>query len=152
MGTALARLDKALKGRPVTVSIPTDLPLVPVDGVLIEQALVNLLDNARKYTEPGSALLVSAGTSDHNVLVEVADEGPGLPAGAEERVFEKFYRGGTGERGSGLGLPICRAIVTAHGGRMWAQNRQPRGASFSFTLPLGDGPPPAMEEDVDERE
>ena len=147
VGTALARLERSLKGRPVTVSIPKDLPLVAVDGLLIEQVLVNLLDNAIKNTEPGSPLMVAASVEDGSVLVEVADEGPGLPAGAEERVFEKFYRSGHGPRGSGLGLSICRAAVTAHGGRIWAENRPLGGAAFRFTLPLGDNPPPAIEDD-----
>jgi two-component system sensor histidine kinase KdpD len=147
VGTALARLERGAKGRPIKVSIPADLPLVPVDGVLVEQVLVNLLDNALKYTPPGSAIRVTATSRDGAVTVEVADEGPGLPIGAEERVFETFYRGGSGQRGFGLGLPICSAIVTAHGGRIWAENRPSRGAVFRFTLPLGDGPPPAMEED-----
>jgi two-component system sensor histidine kinase KdpD len=129
VGTALARLDRSLKERPVKVSIPTDLPLVPVDGVLVEQVLVNLLDNALKYTPPGSPVLVTAKASEGTLMVE------------------KFYRGGSGQRGFGLGLPICKAIVTAHGGRIWAENRPPHGAIFRFTLPLGDGPPPAMEDD-----
>jgi two-component system, OmpR family, sensor histidine kinase KdpD len=147
VGTALARLERRARGRPIEVRVPADLPLVPVDGVLVEQVLVNLLDNALKYTAPGTPIRVSAASSDGAVTVEVADEGPGLPEGAEERVFEKFYRGGSGERGFGLGLPICHAIVTAHGGRISAENRPARGAVFRFTLPLGEGPPPAMEED-----
>jgi two-component system sensor histidine kinase KdpD len=147
VGTALARLERHVGGRRVTVSIPADLPLVPVDGLLIEQALVNLLDNAFKYAGPASSIDVTARISDASVLVEVADEGPGLPSGSEDRVFEKFYRAASGPRGSGLGLPICKAIVTAHGGRIWAQNRGTRGAVFRFTLPLGEGPPPAIEGD-----
>jgi two-component system sensor histidine kinase KdpD len=146
VGAALARLDRIRKGQPVEVSLPPDLPLVPVDGVLIEQVLVNLLDNALKYTEPGSPIRITAGVSGRTVTVEVADEGPGLPPGAEDRVFEKFYRATGRERGFGLGLPICRAIVTAHGGRIWAENQKPRGAAFRFTLPLGDRPAPAVEE------
>jgi two-component system sensor histidine kinase KdpD len=149
VGTALGRLERSLKGRPVAVSIPEKLPLVPVDGLLIEQALVNLLDNAIKYTEPGSPLSITASVVSGSVLVEVADEGPGLPAGAEERVFEKFYRAAPGQHGSGLGLPICRAAVTAHGGRIWAENRPLGGAVFRFTLPLGDGPPFSFEGDGD---
>jgi two-component system sensor histidine kinase KdpD len=145
-GTALGRLEKDLKGRKVVVSIPADLPLVSVDGLLIEQVLVNLLDNTVKYTEPGSPVYVSATAADGMVTVEVADEGPGVPPGSEERVFEKFYRAGAGPRGSGLGLPICKAVVTAHGGRIWAENRFPRGVAFRFALPLGDGPP-AVEDD-----
>jgi two-component system sensor histidine kinase KdpD len=141
VGTALNRVERALEGRPVAVSIPADLPPIPVDAVLVEQVLLNLLDNALKYTPPGSPISIQARVDDGTVLVEVADEGPGLPPGAEERVFEKFYRGGHGQRGFGLGLPICKAIVTAHGGRIWAENRAPRGAAFRFALPLGEVPP-----------
>jgi two-component system sensor histidine kinase KdpD len=81
------------------------------------------------------------------LTVEVADEGPGLPAGAEERVFEKFYRAASAQRGFGLGLPICRAIVTAHGGQIRAEKRHPRGTRFHFTLPLGEAPPTAREDE-----
>jgi two-component system sensor histidine kinase KdpD len=145
VGAALARVARTRKGRSVEVNVPADLPLVSVDGVLIEQLLVNLLDNAFKYTDPETRICVRAGASDGAVTVEVADEGPGLPPGSEEQVFDKFYRGPSGERGFGLGLPICRAIVTAHGGRIWAENLQPRGVAFRFTLPLGDQPPPVEE-------
>jgi two-component system, OmpR family, sensor histidine kinase KdpD len=146
VGTALARLERSLRDRPVSVSVPPDLPLVPVDAVLIEQVLVNLLDNAIKYTEPGSPLEIAARPEGRAVVVEVRDDGPGLTAGAEERVFEKFYRGASGQRGFGLGLPICRAIVTAHGGTISAENRRP-GAIFRFTLPLGDRPPHIVEDE-----
>jgi two-component system sensor histidine kinase KdpD len=149
VGAALARLDRSRKGRVVEVKVPADLPLVPVDAVLMEQVLVNLLDNAFKYTEPGSPIRIAAGVSGRTVSVEIADEGPGLPLGAEDRAFEKFYRATSGRTGFGLGLPICRAIVTAHGGRIWAENRSPHGAVFRFTLPLGDAPPPAIEGDSD---
>jgi two-component system sensor histidine kinase KdpD len=146
VGSALARLERSRKGRAVKVAIPADLPLVAVDGVLLEQVFVNLLDNAFKYADAGSQVRIAAGVSGREVTVEVADEGPGLPPGAEERVFEKFYRAGSGEKGFGLGLPICRAIVEAHGGRILAANRAPRGAAFRFTLPLGDAPPPPVAE------
>jgi two-component system sensor histidine kinase KdpD len=147
VGSALARLEPGLKGRVVRVAIPADLPLVPVDGVLVEQALVNLLENAVKYTGPDAAIDVAARVKDGAIEVEVADEGPGLPAGAEERIFEKFYRAASGQRGFGLGLPICRAIVTAHGGGIRAEPRSARGTRFLFTLPLGEAPPPAREDD-----
>jgi two-component system sensor histidine kinase KdpD len=152
VGTALARLERSLTGRPLSLSIPADLPLVPVDGVLIEQLLVNLLDNATKYTPPGSRISVSASSSGRAVLVVVADEGPGLPAGSEERVFEKFYRAAPGQRGFGLGLPICKAIVAAHGGQIEAENRVPRGASFRFSLPLGEAPQPSVHENAADEE
>jgi two-component system sensor histidine kinase KdpD len=146
VGAALARVARRRKGRSVEVSLPGDLPLVPVDGVLVEQLLVNLLDNAFKYTESDARVRVSAAVADRMVTVEVSDEGPGLPPGTEEQVFDKFYRGPSGERGFGLGLPICRAIVTAHGGHIRAENLRPRGVAFRFTLPLGDEPPPSVEE------
>ncbi|HEX9188453.1 MAG TPA: DUF4118 domain-containing protein, partial [Vicinamibacteria bacterium] len=147
VGSALARLEPALKGRTVRVQVPSDLPLVPADGTLVEQALVNLLENAAKYAAPPAAIEVSARAKEGAVEVEVADEGPGLPAGAEERVFEKFYRAEPTRRGFGLGLPICRAIATAHGGAVRAEGRSPRGARFVLTLPLGEAPPAATEDD-----
>jgi two-component system sensor histidine kinase KdpD len=152
VGTALARLDKALGQRRVHVSIPDGLPFVSVDGVLIEQVLVNLLDNAVKYAGDEAAIEVSARRVDGEVEVVVADEGPGLPHGAEQRVFEKFYRAPGSQRGFGLGLPICQAIVTAHGGRIWAESRTPRGAAVHFTLPAAGEPPNmAVENDEPER-
>jgi two-component system sensor histidine kinase KdpD len=147
VGSALARLEPTLKGRTVRVRVPEDLPLVPVDGVLIEQALVNLLENAAKYTDPPGVIEVGARAEDGSIVVDVTDEGPGLPPGTEERVFEKFYRAESARRGFGLGLPICRAIVTAHGGRIWAERREPQGTRFRFTLPLGTTPPLAREDD-----
>ncbi len=147
VGGALARLERSRQGRRVEVAIPSELPLVPVDGVLIEQVLVNLLENAFKYTPAESSVWVSAAADAHMVTVKVADEGPGIPPEARERVFEKFYRAATGgERGFGLGLPICRAIVAAHGGRVWVEGRTPHGSAFRFTLPLGEGSPPDVRE------
>lgn len=137
VGAALARLERRLQGRTVMTRLPNDLPLVPIDDVLIEQVLINLLDNAIKYTDPTSPLEVSASTCEGGVMVEVADRGPGIEAGDEERVFEKFYRGeGRQTRGAGLGLAICRGIVQTHGGRIWAENRAGGGTIFRFTLPM----------------
>jgi two-component system sensor histidine kinase KdpD len=145
VGAALTRLDAPLRARPLTTYLPADLPLVPLDSVLIEQVLINVLDNAIKYTPPGSPLSLSAWTTDGAVTVEVADQGPGLPPGEEQRVFEKFYRAQRpGESsGAGLGLTICRGIIEAHGGHIWAENRSGGGTAFRFTLPL-TGTPPAM--------
>ena len=142
VGTALARMEKRLGDRPVATHIPVDLPLIQVDGVLIEQVLINLLDNGIKYTPAKSEIEIAASASDGTVLVEVADRGPGFTPGEEERVFDKFYRGQTADtRGVGLGLAICRAIVEAHGGNIWAENRPGGGATFRFTLPAKDVPP-----------
>lgn len=128
--------------------MPAGLPLVPIDDVLLEQVLINLLDNAIKHTPDDSPLEIAAWAEQGAVTVEVADRGPGLTPGDEERVFDKFYRGpGLRSRGAGLGLAICRGIMEAHGGRIWAENRQGGGVAFRFTIPLS-GTPPEME-DVD---
>ncbi len=142
IGAALARMEKRLGDRPVAIRVPADLPLVRIDGVLIEQVLINLLDNGLKYTPVGRGIDISASASDADVLVEVADRGPGFTPGEEEHVFDKFYRGQTADsRGAGLGLTICRAIVEAHGGKIWAENRPEGGAAFRFTLPAKEAPP-----------
>jgi two-component system sensor histidine kinase KdpD len=142
VGAALGRLGRALGNRRVAATIPHDLPLVAIDDVLVEQVFVNLLDNAVKYTPPGSPIRIVVTSSHPNVFVEVADGGPGLPPGHENKVFEKFYRATTdGPRGAGLGLAICRGIVEAHGGRIWAQNLPGGGVAFFFTLPLSESPP-----------
>lgn len=149
IGAALARLSTRLGSRPVTVNIPRDLTLVPIDDVLIEQVLVNLLDNAVKYTPPDTAIRILATPTDGQVTVEVADGGPGLPRGEEDRVFEKFYRAASNDRrGAGLGLAICRGIVQAHGGRMWARNRPEGGVAFLFTLPVTGTPPASVPADA----
>jgi two-component system sensor histidine kinase KdpD len=141
LGVALLRVEGKLGRREVAVNLPPDLPLVPIDEILIEQVFVNLLENAAKYTPETSTVGVSAARRDGEVLVEVADRGPGIPPGEEEAVFRKFYRGDSATRGaepggSGLGLTIARGIVTAHGGRMWVEHRPGGGAAFRFTLPL----------------
>jgi two-component system, OmpR family, sensor histidine kinase KdpD len=143
VGVALIRLGDRLKDHPVTVSLPPDLPLVPVDDVLLEQVFINLLENAVKYTPAGTPVDISARATSDAVVATVADRGPGIPAGEEGRIFEKFYRpaGVVTTSGIGLGLTICRGIITAHGGRIWAEQRAGGGAVFHFTIPLS-GPPP----------
>ena len=138
VGVALIRLESRLSEHPVTVRLPPDLPLVLMDGLLIEQVFVNLLENAVKYTPAGTPVEITAAATEGAILVDVADRGPGFPPGEETRVFDKFYRlaGATSVEGVGLGLTICRGIVTAHGGRIWAENRPGGGAVFHFTLPL----------------
>ena len=143
VGVALIRTEDQLRGHRVTTAIPPDLPLVPVDDVLLEQVFVNLLENAARHTPAGTPVEIAAAARDtHEVEVAVADRGPGIPAGEEERVFEKFHRAGsTLGSGVGLGLTICRGIVTAHGGRMWAEGRAGGGAVFRFTIPIVGTPP-----------
>ncbi len=146
IGAALGRLDPLLADRAVAARIAPELPLVACDGVLIEQVLTNLIENAARHTPAGTPIDLAAGPAGAEVVVEVADRGPGLVAGDEERVFDKFYRRAPGQAGTGLGLAICRAIVEAHGGRIEAENRPGGGAVFRFSLPLGDRPPEPMAE------
>jgi two-component system sensor histidine kinase KdpD len=143
IGAALTHLDAQLGAHPFTTHLPADLPLVPLDSGLIEQVLINLLDNAVKHTPPGSPVTLSAWATEGAVTVEVADQGPGLPPGAEHRIFEKFYRvqRDAMPSGAGLGLTICRGMVEAHGGRIWAENRPGGGTAVRFTLPLNGAPP-----------
>ena len=143
VGVALARLERPLKDREIAITIPPDLPPVPLDAMLIELVLVNLFENAIKYTPAGSPLAITARTRDAEVVVEVKDHGPGLPPGDLDQVFEKFYRSPRVGvvTGAGLGLAICRAIIKVHGGRTWAANRDGGGAVFSFTLPIEGAPP-----------
>jgi two-component system sensor histidine kinase KdpD len=144
VGSALTRLETRLGERKVTVSIASDVPLVSVDPVLFEQVFVNLLENAEKYTPAGSPIEIDARSDGERVEIDVIDQGPGLPAGAETRVFDKFYRGPhLGVSGAGLGLPICKGIVEAHGGTIRAESRATGGAAFHISLPRG-GTPPSM--------
>jgi two-component system sensor histidine kinase KdpD len=146
VGSALNRVERRLAGRSVRTALAPDLPLLSIDPVLVEQVLVNLLENAVKYTPPGSELEIRADRDGPSVTFEVADRGPGIPPGDEERIFERFHRGthGAGIRGVGLGLPIARAIAQAHGGRLTAANRPGGGAAFRLTLPLAADAPPAV--------
>jgi two-component system sensor histidine kinase KdpD len=147
VGTTLFRLDEMLADHPTKPELSNDLPLVFIDSVLIEQVLINLLENAIKYTPPGSPIDLSAWAEGQEVIVEVADRGPGIPPGEEERIFDKFYRvHPTDAGGIGLGLTICKAILEVHGGRIWAANRIGGGVEFRFALPL-EGKPPRVEDE-----
>jgi two-component system sensor histidine kinase KdpD len=147
VGSALNAAHGMLKQHLVEVHIPRDLPLVRFDALLIERVLVNLLENASKYTPPGSTVELSAEIVADRLSVSVSDNGPGLTVGREEAVFQKFTRGEreSATPGVGLGLAICRAIVESHQGKIVATHRPGGGARFTFTLPLGN-PPPAAEE------
>jgi two-component system sensor histidine kinase KdpD len=142
VGAALSRLEERLKDVTVRTTFPQDLPMVKIDGVLMEQVVINLLENAAKYAPSGSVIEVSASAGDKEVVVEVADRGQGIPMGEEVRIFDKFYRAKPArEGGVGLGLTICRGIIEAHGGRIWAENRTGGGAVFRFAIPLSEEQP-----------
>ena len=147
VGASLNAARSMLKQHTVEVHLPRDLPLVRIDALLIERVLVNLLENASKYTPPGSTVTLSAEVVADQLSISVSDDGPGLPPGREEAVFQKFTRGEreSATPGVGLGLTICRAIVESHQGRIVATNRPGGGAKFTFTLPLGTPPAAALE-------
>ncbi len=150
IGAALRRIEPIASGRPLTVDIPGDLPLVPVDDVLIEQVIFNLVENALKHAPSNEPIEIRAREASGSVEITVRDRGPGFPSGTEDQIFEKFYRGEESHRsgGVGLGLAICRGIVEAHGGHIRAFNCPGGGALFVFTLPLGEGAPAVPEEPV----
>jgi two-component system sensor histidine kinase KdpD len=142
VGAALSRLETSLRGRAVTTTIPTSLPLICVDEVLIEQVFINILENAANYTPAGSRIEISANQDGRNIIVLVRDSGPGFRQGEEKRVFEKFFRGQTKSvRGAGLGLPIARAIIERHKGTITASNSRRGGALLTIELPIGGVPP-----------
>jgi len=142
VGSALAACQTGLQGRTVNVALADDLPLLHLDAVLIERVLVNLLENAVKYTPTRSAIDLHARSHSGVVVLTLDDHGPGLPAGREEAIFEKFERGARESAlpGVGLGLAICRAIVQAHGGRIRGETRDGGGARFTIVLPTGQPP------------
>jgi two-component system sensor histidine kinase KdpD len=139
IGAALGRAARLLARHRVEADIAPDLPMLPLDAALFEQVLVNLFDNAAKYAPPGSRIDVRARRCGERVEITVLDEGPGIPEGELERVFDKFYRVHAQDRrraGTGLGLAICRGFVEALGGRIVAGNRRDRtGAVLTITLP-----------------
>lgn len=152
VGSALQAMRSALADHHVHTEVPAGLPLVYLDAVLVERVLCNLLENAVKYTPPGSTITLGASVLGADLRVCVSDNGPGLPPGSAEVLFEKFTRG---ERessipGVGLGLAICRAIMAAHQGRIWAERAAQGGAAFYLSLPLGTPPGlPAPETDAE---
>lgn len=145
VGSALRRVESALQNHRIETTIPAEIDSVPLDGLLVEQVLVNLLDNAAKYTPAGSTITLSAERTPQGVEVAVADRGPGLDEAERERVFDKFYRSSHVSsdrgRGAGLGLAICKAIVQAHGGHIRAEAHEGGGTRFVFTLPTDANPP-----------
>ncbi|POA99345.1 two-component system sensor histidine kinase KdbD [Chromobacterium sinusclupearum] len=144
VGSAVRACEHTLRNHKLELQLGNDLPVLEYDAVLIERVLVNLLENAGKYTPAGSHIQLAARHEGDKIRISVSDDGPGLPANMEQKAFDKFSRG-TPESttpGVGLGLAICRAIIENHGGTIDAGNLHPHGARFSFTLPAGT--PPAL--------
>lgn len=139
IGTAIGRLEPQIHGRQLLTRFSERVPSAPIDSVLIEQVLVNLIENALRYTPATTAIEISAFDEDSYTTVEVADRGPGVPEQEHQHIFEKFYRSNPRKTdgGIGLGLTISRAIIRAHGGALWVRNRFGGGAAFRFRLPHG---------------
>jgi two-component system sensor histidine kinase KdpD len=142
VGSALQRASKVLAGRAIELSLHSDLPMLKLDPVLFEQALFNLLDNAAKYSAPGSPVSVRAERISGYIQIAVSDTGGGIPSSDLERIFDKFYRIQSSDyqrAGTGLGLAISRGFIEAMGGTLKATNRADRqGASFVIALPVVD--------------
>lgn len=147
VGSALEALGQALDAHPLHVKLTADLPLVELDAVLFERVFVNLLENAAKFSPPGTPIEIAAEARGDKMAIAVDDQGPGLPAGREDSIFEMFERGQreSATPGVGLGLAICRAIVQAHHGTITASSKPGGGARFAIELPLGK--PPAVPSD-----
>ena len=143
---AIRRVGVALRDRPLEVRLPEEVSSVFVDGVEIQQVLVNLLDNAIKYSPSGSRIRIEARPTSQAVEVRVSNTGQGIPPQDLERVFDRFYRVRSGRErmvhGTGLGLAICKGIVEAHGGRIWAKSPPGQETTLAFTLPRTESPPP----------
>ena len=139
----LGHMQPVLQGRIVQTHLPDDLPPVELDYLEMDQVLTNLIENAVRYTPPESPIEVSAQIEGDQMVISVADRGPGIPQADKERVFDKFYRvlgtqrNATRITGSGLGLAVSKGLVEAHGGHIWVEDREGGGSIFRFTLPVG---------------
>lgn len=146
ISVAVRRLEQCFEGHPLTIGVASQLPLVQVDFVLVEQALVNLLENACAYTPDGTPITITARPYEQWIEIAVADKGSGIPEAEIARIFDKFYRvPGTATGGTGLGLSISRGLVEAHGGTLSAENQPAGGARFVLRLPANGVPPPVKE-------
>lgn len=152
IGGVLSRMKRQAKDHQIKLDMPEDLPLIPADYVQIEQVFTNLISNSLKYAPADTVVCIRARQETGMIHVQVTNQGPHVPPGDLERIFDKFYRITAADRvaGTGLGLSICKGIVEAHGGHIWAENL-PDGLAFNFTLPLSwDGVnPPQLPMDLE---
>ncbi len=143
IGSALRCLDKKLKYRQVNLHIAQDLALIHVDAVLLQQVIVNLLDNADKYSPVELPIDIFVEPNVSSLTISIADRGLGIPENLLKKIFDKFFqiRTESAQSGVGLGLSICRAIVEAHGGEIHALLREGGGLEMKFNLPVLEKPP-----------
>jgi two-component system sensor histidine kinase KdpD len=138
LSAALRQTKSLTDGRAVKLQVTDDLPLVFVDAELIVLMIAHLIDNAVKYSRPGSPILIGADAGEKSVIIHVTDQGPGINEDEQIRIFEKFYRGSSGQhlKGTGMGLAIAREIMRAHGEEIWVKSSPGKGSEFSFSLPV----------------
>lgn len=137
VGSVLARMKHLIVGHKLEISVPENLPLIPVDYMQMEQVFTNLVSNSLKYAPANTVVCIRAQVEGEMIHVQVSNQGPQVPPGHLERIFDKFYRITAADRvtGTGLGLSICKGIVEAHGGHIWAENVTD-GLAFNFTIPF----------------
>jgi two-component system sensor histidine kinase KdpD len=142
VGVALREIQEILQEHQLQIDIPPDLPLVKVDFALMEHVMINLLENAAKYSPPDGSINISARRSNGSLLVTVADHGSVIPAPDRGHVFDKFYRAESSKHlsGTGLGLSICKGIIDAHGGHIWVDSSSEYGNRFTISLPIPEQP------------
>ena len=146
VGGAIAAARAALGDRPLEVAVPATLPCALADPIHLQRVLVNLLDNAAKYSPAGCPISIRASVEHGAVVLRVSDEGPGVPACERRRIFGRFQRGQAADvgraPGAGLGLAIARELLTAQGGCIWVEPNRPRGSVFAVSLPVDAGAAP----------
>ena len=139
---ALKHINRKSKEHTIRVTSGKDFILAHIDAKLIVQVIINLVDNAIKYTPASSVIEIHTEQKNKWVIVSVADNGPGIPDEQKPRIFDMFYSGANkvvdSRRSLGLGLSLCKSIVTAHGGTISVSDNQPNGTVFTFTLPAGE--------------
>jgi two-component system sensor histidine kinase KdpD len=141
VNSVTADLTNELSEHNVSVSVAEDVPLVKIDGPLIQQAISNIVLNAAQYTPPGAKIKIKADFKAENLIITMEDEGPGIPEESLKKVFEKFYRApGTLAGGTGLGLSIVKGFVSAHNGTVEVRNLPEGGAQFVILLPVENKP------------
>ena len=138
ISAALRQTKARTDGRDFELRVEADLPLVFVDAQLIVLMIAHLIDNAAKYSRPGSPIVIGAKSSEKSVIIYVADHGPGISEDEQTRIFDKFYRGSRGQhlKGTGMGLAIAREIIRAHGEEIWVRSNLDQGSEFCFSLPI----------------